>query len=304
MMLIMLTTINGNGFDVNGMNESSVFVVSADNVSLTNINIYDSLKAIEWLGNNGAISNVSVNNNYCVLDCFGSNLVVRNSNFTRANRYSLYFEGSNYVVDNCSFVDNFGPSIIGYGVDNLNIEDSVFENIYSPIFGIVEIAGCNDVNITSCMFDNQNNQSISILDGSTVYLFNNNLSKSDYIFNNGTILSKTFACMDDVNSSYMVGDVVLLKATLYDDNENVILVDEFYFNIGDKLVKANMNIDVYEYSWILTNGTWLVVPDISEKSFANCIVDSAIVNVLKYNSSVNITNISDVIYGEDVKYQK
>ena len=292
-------TINGNGFEVNGMNESWVFVVSADNVSLTNINIYDSLNAIEWLGNNGVISNVSVNNSYSALNGFGSNLVVRNSNFTRANRYSIYLEGSNQVVDNCSFVDNSGPSIIGHSRNNLSIENSIFKNISSPISGIVEIGGCKDVNITGCIFNNQNNRSISILDGSTVYLFNNNLSKSDYIYNNGTILSKTFASMDDINSSYMVADVILLNATIYDDNENVILVDEFYFNIGGKLAKANLNIDVYEYSWILTNGTWLVVPDISEKSFANCTVDSAIVDVLKYNSSVNITSIGDVIYGDD-----
>jgi predicted outer membrane repeat protein len=293
-------TINGNGFDVSGMNESCIFVVSADNVSLININIYDSLNAVEWLGNNGVISNVSFNDSFIALNCYGSNMVVRDSNFTRANFYSVYIEGSNHVVYNCSFVDNFGSSIIAHGADNLNIEDSTFNNIYSTISGIVEIGDCKDVNITGCIFNNQNNESISIMDGSTVYLFNNNLSKSDYIFNNGTILSRTFVSMDDVNLSYMVGDVVLLKATIYDDNGNVILVDEFYFNIGENRVRANLNIDVYEYSWILTNGTWFVVPDISEKSLANCTVDSAIVNVLKYNSSVNITSISYVVYGEDV----
>ncbi|MEE1129318.1 MAG: right-handed parallel beta-helix repeat-containing protein, partial [Methanobrevibacter sp.] len=293
-------TINGNGFDIDAMNESSIFVVSADNVSLTNINIYNSFNAVEWLGNNGVISNVSVNNSYCALNCFGSNVVVRNSNFTRANRYSVYLEGSNHVVDNCRFVDNSGLSIIGLEVNNLTIENSLFENIYSPISGIIEIDGCNGVNITGCIFNNQNNKSISIVGGSTVYLNKNNLSISDYIFNDGTILSKTFACLDDVNSSYMVGDVILLNATIYDDNNNIILLDEFYFKIDDELYLADFYIDAYEYLWVLTNGSWLVLPEISEKSFENCTVDSLIVNVLKYNSSVVITSIADVVYGEDV----
>ena len=68
-----------------------------------------------------------------------------------------------------------------------------------------------------------------ILEGSTVYLNNNTLSKSDYIYNDGTILSKTYARMNKLNSSYMVDTEILLNSTIYDDNNNIILVDEFYF---------------------------------------------------------------------------
>ncbi len=296
-------TINGNGFNVNGTGESCVFVVSADNVCLTNINIYNSLDAIEWLGDNGLISNITVNNSNSSLNAFGSNLVIRNSNFTRASRYSLYLEGSNNVVDSCRFVDNSGPSIIGISMNNLTIENSTFKNINSPISGIVEIIDCKDVNISGCIFNNQNNQSIMILEGSTVYLNNNVLSKSDYIYNYGTILSKTYARMNKLNSSYMVGTEILLNATIYDDNNNIILVDEFYFKIGEESVKAKLNNTAYEYKWTSTNGTWLVMPDINKTSFTNCDVDSATVNVLKYNSSVIITSIRDIIYGEDANIE-
>ena len=296
-------TINGNGFNVNGTGESCVFVVSADNVCLTNINIYDSLDAIEWLGDNGLINNITVNNSNSSLNAFGSNLVIRNSNFTHASRYSLYLEGSNNVVDNCRFVDNSGPSIIGLNMNNLTIENSTFKNINSPISGIVEIINSKDVNISGCIFNNQNNQSIMILEGSTVYLNNNTLSKSDYIYNYGTILSKTYARMNKLNSSYMVDTEILLNATIYDDNNNIILVDEFYFKIGEKPAKAKLNIDTYEYKWTSTNGTWLVMPDINKTSFKNCEVDSATVNVLKYNSSVIITGIRDIIYGEDANIE-
>ena len=294
-------TINGNGFAISGMNQSSIFNISANNVSLKNIHFLDAISAVEWWGNNGLISNISVNNTYSALIYRGSNLVVRDSNFTRARLYSLNLEGSNHVVDSCKFVDNFGPSIIGYDILDLNITDSVFNNENSPASSIVDLCWCEDVNISDCIFNNKNNRSINILQGSTVYLANNNLSESDYIFNDGTILSKTFACLDDVNLNHMVGDVILLNATLYDDNNNIILVDEFNFKINDELFAAEFYIDEYKYLWTLTNGSWLVVPDISEKSFANCTVDSLIVNVLKYNSSVIITSIRDVIYGEDVK---
>ena len=296
-------TINGNGFNVNGTGESCVFVVSADNVFLRNINIYDSLDAIEWLGNNGLINNITVNNSNSSLNAFGSNLVIRNSNFTHASRYSLYLEGSNNVVDNCRFVDNSGPSIIGLSMNNLTIENSTFKNINSPISGIVEIIDCKDANISSCIFNNQNNQSIMILEGSTVYLNNNTLSKSDYIYNYGTILSKTYARMNKLNSSYMVDTEILLNATIYDDNNNIILVDEFYFKIGEKPAKAKLNNTAYEYKWTSTNGTWIVMPDINKTSFKNCEVDSATVNVLKYNSSVIITGIRDIIYGEDANIE-
>ena len=77
------------------------------------------------------------------------------------------------------------------------------------------------------------------------------------------------------------------------------MVDEFNFKINDELYLADFYIDAYEYLWVLTNGSWLVIPDINEKSFENCTVDSLIVNVLKYNSSVVITRIGDVTYGED-----
>ena len=296
-------TINGNGFNVNGTGESCVFFVSADNVCLTNINIYDSLDAIEWLGDNGLINNITVNNSNSSLNAFGSNLVIRNSNFTHASRYSLYLEDSNNVVDNCRCVDNSGPSIMGVCMNNLTIENSTFRNINSPISGIVEIIDCKDANISGCIFNNQNNQSIMILEGSTVYLNNNALSKSDYIYNYGTILSKTYARMNKLNSSYMVGTEILLNATIYDDNNNIILVDEFYFKIGEESAKANPNIDTYEYKWTSKNGTWLVMPDINKTSFTNCDVDSAAVNVLKYNSSVIITSIRDIIYGEDANIE-
>ena len=292
-------TINGNGFDVNGTGESSIFNISADNVALININLCDAISAIEWLGNNGSINNITVNNTYCALNAFGFNLAVMNSNFTRASRYSLYLEGSNHVVDNCRFVDNSGPSIIGLSMYNLTIKNSTFKNINSPNSGVVEIIDCKDVNISGCIFNNQNNQSIRILEGSTVYLNNNTLSKSDYIYNNGTILSKTYARMNKLNSSYMVDTEILLNSTIYDDNKNIILVDEFYFKIGEEPAKANLNIDKYEYKWTSKNGTWLIMPDINKTSFTNCDVDSATINVLKYNSSVIITSIRDIIYGED-----
>ena len=292
--------INGNGFEINGMNQSSIFDISADNVSLMNIHFADAIYAIEWLGNNGLIKNISVNNAYSALSYSGSNLVVMGSNFTRAGIYSLYLEGSNHVVDGCEFVDNSGSSIIGYYIHGLNIVDSVFNN-NNPASSIIELCWCEDVNISDCIFNNQNNRSINILQGSSVYLANNNLSGSDYIFNNGTILSKTFACLDDVNLNHMVGDVILLNATIYDDNNNVILIDKFNFKIGDELFAAELYIDAYEYLWVLTNGSWIVVPGIDKNSFVNCTVDSLLVNALKYNSSVIITSISDVIYGEDVK---
>ncbi|MBQ6630315.1 MAG: right-handed parallel beta-helix repeat-containing protein, partial [Methanobrevibacter sp.] len=257
----------------------------------------------EWLGDNGLINNITVNNSNSSLNAFGSKLVIRNSNFTHASRYSLYLEGSNNVVDNCRFVDNSGPSIIGLNMNNLTIENSTFKNINSPISGIVEIIDCKDANISGCIFNNQNNQSIMILEGSTVYLNNNALSKSDYIYNYGTILSKTYARMNKLNSSYMVDTEILLNATIYDDNNNIILVDEFYFKIGEKPAKAKLNNTAYEYKWTSTNGTWLVMPDINKTSFKNCEVDSATVNVLKYNSSVIITGIRDIIYGEDANIE-
>ena len=293
-------TINGNGFAINGMNQSSIFNISADNVSLSNINFLDAINAVEWVGNNGSISNISVNNVDSALIYCGSNLVVRDSNFTQARMYSLYLEGSNHVVDGCEFVDNSGSSIIGYEVCDLNIDDSVFNN-NGPDSSIVDLCWSKDVNITDCIFNNHNNRSINILLGSTVYLANNTLSASDYIFNDGTILSKTFARLDNVNLNHMVGDVILLNATIYDDNNNIILVDEFNFKINDELFAAEFYIDAYEYLWRLSNGSWIVVPDIDEESFVNCNADSLLVNALKYNSSVIITSISDVVYGENVK---
>ena len=292
-------TINGNGFDVNGMGQSSIFEVSADNVTLMNINLCDAIGAIEWFGDNGLISNITVNNTYSALNYFGSNLTVRNSIFTRAKMYSLYLEGSNHVVEGCEFIDNSGNSIMGYDINKLTIANSLFNGIHSLDYGIIALGECENVNISNCIFNNQNNGSISILEGSTVYLNNNSLSESDYIFNNGTIISKTFARLDEVNLNRMVGDVILLNATIYDDNNNIILVDEFNFKINDELYLADFYIDAYEYLWVLTNGSWLVIPDINEKSFENCTVDSLIVNVLKYNSSVVITRIGDVTYGED-----
>ena len=293
-------TINGNGFNVNGMGQSGIFDVSADSVTLMNINLYDVTGAIEWFGDNGLIRNITVNNTYYALNCFGSNLTVRNSNFTRSSMYSLSLEGSNHVIDGCEFADNSGPSIMGYDISKLTIANSLFNRIHSPDYGIIALGECEDVNISNCIFNNQNNGSISILEGSTVYLNNNSLSESDYIFNNGAILSKTFARLDDVNLNHMVGDVILLNATIYDDNNNIILIDEFNFKINDELYLADLYIDSYEYLWVLTNGSWIVVPDISKQSFVNCTVDSLLVNVLKYNSSVVITHIGDVIYGEDI----
>ena len=161
-------SIYGNGATLDAQKKSSIFNVTANNVTLTNIvftnaNSTDTLigGAIEWTGNEGNISNSRFINN------------------TAINGAGILFLGSNVTLDYCDFIDNFaeynGAALFGYGTNiiasNCNFISNRAERGGGAILWSTDRIGIDNVNIFDCNFTGnhaaQGGGAIQIYFGST-----------------------------------------------------------------------------------------------------------------------------------------
>lgn len=152
------TTINGNGFTLNGNNVARIFQITASNVVLNNINFINGKSssnggAILWTGENAILKNSTFKNNQIIYSdtAYGAAVHITSQkakitycNFIDNNYYttqsggvlSLYY--SHYsIVDNCVFKNNHNT-----GWDT------------SADGGALHIYSSNNVNTTNCLFDN------------------------------------------------------------------------------------------------------------------------------------------------------
>ena len=141
-------TIDGQGYTINGAGLARIFNITANTVTLKNINFIngnatDNGGAIYWYGNNGEINNCNFTNNQAKLRggavfwC-GVNGTINDSNFINntATKYSggaIQWDSNsaNGTVNNCNFTNNQGSQrggAIYWNGANGKINNSTFVN--------------------------------------------------------------------------------------------------------------------------------------------------------------------------------
>lgn len=149
-------TINGQGHKIDGMNMSRIFVVTANAVSLKNINFANSISntsagTIDWRGERGEIHDCTFENStgIDVGAVYGEKMKISNSSFS--NCYAIYKgnsgSGALYLFDSevfdCSFVNcrSSGYECGAIWMSNFNISRCSFTNCSSPGSGALYIFG-------------------------------------------------------------------------------------------------------------------------------------------------------------------
>ncbi|MDO5849719.1 MAG: Ig-like domain repeat protein, partial [Methanobacteriaceae archaeon] len=121
-------TIEGIDATINGKKSETVFEVSADNVTIKNINFIDCYHddvdggAVYWLGANGALS-----------DCIFTNC------FTYHNAGAVCWTGVNGTLSDCIFTNcsaDSGGAVYWYGV-NGTLSDCIFTNCHAVKAGAI-----------------------------------------------------------------------------------------------------------------------------------------------------------------------
>ncbi|WP_462316208.1 right-handed parallel beta-helix repeat-containing protein [Methanobrevibacter sp.] len=133
--------IDGQGYTINGAGSTRIFLVSAKNVTLKNINFINGHVdgnggAIYWPGENGTIQNCNFTNNTASNGkggaiYFNKNGIIENSNFTnnRARYASAIYLDNNAEanISNCRFTDNKAES---YSTIHFNNGKGIVTNTY------------------------------------------------------------------------------------------------------------------------------------------------------------------------------
>ena len=157
--------VDGQGHIIDCNNQSSIFNIHADNVSLKNI-IFKG--TINWEGSHGLLDNCTFINCTAIerksLDTF---IIVNQGDIPYLNRiYSIYWSGSFGSVTNCNFINftNFGA--VQWVSDNGNIFNSTFINCSSHSSAIYMQS--DNATFKDCIFKNCRYGS-SVLEVSSTY---------------------------------------------------------------------------------------------------------------------------------------
>lgn len=261
-------SIYGNGATLDAQKKSSIFNVTANNVTLTNIiftnaNSTNNLigGAIEWTGNEGNISNSRFVNNTAINGAgilfLGSNVTLDHcdfiTNFAEYNGAALFGYGTNIIASNCNFINNKaergGGAILWstdrIGIDNVNIFDCNFTgNHAAQGGGAIQIYYASTY-ISGCEFENNtapNGGAIQFLQYGSVELtksrFINNTA--DYnggaVFINGNELSITDSEFIHNTASMYAGGAVYVYNSANINFSNLNFTDNFANTSGGAII--------------------------------------------------------------------
>lgn len=131
--------LNGNGHTIDAANQSRVFSISGNNVTLKNLKIINGN-----MKNGGAVENDS-------MTIFENITFIGN---TAKEEGSAIFCGNANVI-NCTFINNHASEgIIFAESGNLTIKGSTFTNTTNLTFSIIHATSPGNLNIEDCIFSN------------------------------------------------------------------------------------------------------------------------------------------------------
>ncbi len=289
--------IDGDGHVIDALNKAGAFNITGEYVAVYDVSIVNSQNSVSVNGGYAVVDNVLFINNTDVISVVDGTMEIvscyflNNSNVVDLkSAYDVFISDSTFI-NNTDIINTFYSTLT---VNNTNFKGSdagsycvnlVDSNakIYSSKF--------NEVNLINPIF-------VSI--DSEVYLSKNILNSSQYIDNEGTITSKTrIVISGEKYYDLFIHDNLTLNATVYDDNGNVIKVNDLEFNI-DPTIDYNESSQGTE--WILDaycypSGEYEVSASVID-SLSDLTSDCVLLNVSKFPSSVYIVSLNNITWRE------
>ena len=316
----------GGAIDWNGVNGSVLNCSFANNSARAG-------STIHWNGVNGSVMgcsfvNSSFSSSYGAIWWTAVNGYLFNSSFVNSslNNYAgaVYWSGVNGSIVSCSFVNNsaeLAGAVYWYGV-NGSVKNCSFLNNSAENATIYNEG--NFLTIYNSTF--VNNGDIAIWNKKSLFLENNTIS--NFIYNNGSISSKTYIMIlgNSVKESKLNASIY---AIITDDNDNriitnqelkLIVLDNIEINAtqtelgvwsarysfeepGDYLISANRSVVGFE-----NLGVHVGIITVASDSNLNIIVDSlnygniASINFTLMDDGGNLVNANISVFFNNVNY--
>ena len=289
--------IDGDGHVIDALNKASVFNITGEYVAVYDVSIVNSKNSVSVDGGYAVVDNVSFINNADVISVVDGTMEIVGCYFL--NNYNVVDLKSAYdvFISDSTFINN--TDIINTFYSTLTVNNTSFKGSDAGSY-CVNLVDSN-ANIYSSKFDEINLiNPIFVSIDSEAYLSKNILSSSQYIDNEGTITSKTrIVISGEKYYDLFIHDNLTLNATVYDDNGNVIKINDLEFNI-DPTIDYNESSQGTE--WILDaycypSGEYEVSASVID-SLSDLTSDCVLLNVSKFPSSVYIVSLNNITWRE------
>ena len=247
-----------------------------------------------------------IGNGFCIDGNDANSVFLINSDSVSLNNLTIlnlhvpiYWTGDNGTVKDISFENNTGNDLLVVtDSQNMNILKSNFtDNNVGDGFAVNIIN--SSATVKESFFKN-NGKLVSIFadNNSKLFLSKNELN-DEAIMVYGEITSETssYVCDNKTFTNYYMEDN-LLTASIKDDNNNTVLVNELLFVDDENETCGSLNQTTYQLNRKFASGNYTVT--VKSKSLLNNVVYSARYIILKFNSSVTIMPIPIITYGESL----
>ena len=312
-------TINGGGYQIFCFNSTRAFNVTADNVTIKNLTIFEGNSteggAIYWSGDNGAMIDVTLDlcianhaasaiywsgDNGAIIKCSFDNCWCTDENFTEGG--AIYWSGDNGSISNSYFdfcMSNKGGAIYWSG-DNGSLTNTFIQNSFSLNGGAIYWSGDNSyINNSLFMILNPTGEEFPIsTNGGGIYWNNTNnvlVNNSLFIYldvdnNGGAIYSNNVTNFNVLNSIFGMNSAVNFGGAIYCNNVNgSIKSSEFICSDSHKGKVLYLNASDVDYE----DNFWGTPNTISAKEFKeNDIISVNDVSVVPDNFVVLIAKLT------------
>ena len=289
--------IDGDGHVIDALNKAGVFNITGEYVAVYNVSIVNSKNSVSVDGGYAVVDNVSFINNADVISVVDGTMEIVGCYFLNNSNVVDLKSAYDVFISDSTFINN--TDIINTFYSTLTVNNTSFKGSDAGSY-CVNLVDSN-ANIYSSKFDEINLiNPIFVSIDSEAYLSKNILSSSQYIDNEGTITSKTrIVISGEKYYDLFIHDNLTLNATVYDDNGNIIKINDLEFNI-DPTIDYNESSQGTE--WILDaycypSGEYEVSASVID-SLSDLTSDCVLLNVSKFPSSVYIVSLNNITWRE------
>lgn len=289
--------IDGDGYVIDALNKAGVFNIVGEDVVVSDVSIVNSKNSISINGGNAVFNNISFISNTDVISVVDGGAEILGGYFLNNTNAIDLKSAYDVFISNSTFINN--TNIINAFYSILTINNTSFKGSDVGTY-CVSLTDSN-AEIYSSKFDEINLiNPIFVSIDSELYLSNNTLSSSQYILNEGTVTSKTRIVIAGKDYyDLLIYDDLTLNATAYDDNGNIIKVNDMEFNINPTI---DYNKSSQGTDWILDvycypGGEYEVSASVID-SLSDYSSDCVLLNVSKFSSNVDIVSLNNITYGE------
>ncbi|MDO5860807.1 S-layer family protein [Methanobrevibacter sp.] len=319
-----LLTIKNSTFEENNADNSAVYIFNVANFNINNC-IFKSNKYVACgiENSNGIMNNCYFTDNRGtghVSSASGSSLEVKNSTMNVNNTlfYADYYDScvicckqSNFTFIKCNISHH--THMLDYGSSASRYIDGQYNALQTAH---------SNIHVEDSYFYTYQLGSIYIDSKSAAYLKNNTVV-ANFIANSGNITSKTsIIILNNSTLTYYINESVVLNASIRDDNGNSIVVNHFKFKennetldwdyrktysysgtfyIPDNYDKTQNNA-TYLKNTTLALGTHYINVEFNDTykncNLNNCTIYTAIINIIKHDSKVEITSCDNITYND------